>query len=518
MKKYALLLGLFISVTGFGQQLILQSYTNTHEIETLYATGLVSIHHTGADFIIATASHEIPAGALTLKHDPWSSEARYFLVWFPEDNTREALNQLTGQYNLLYSDAGKAIVEVPFISQSGPKSLVHGGVVKISPASSWKPEAVENSRYVIDTFPIINDMIALVDTGEFMPTMRHLEGYGTRYCQSPQAFEAQDWIKAKFEEYPELEVELQDFPYWGGSSSDNVIATLPGTVNPDEYIVVGAHYDSFAWGPTAPGADDNASGTAAVLELARILSQYEFDKSIVFCAFSAEEEGLIGSEYYASRAQTQGMDILGYFNFDMIGYRHQSDPIHTDMIAPPSAAELVNFYKGVVAIYLPDFEVFDAQLSGGDSDHTSFNNNGYMGIFPFEDVPNYSPYIHTSQDLVGPSVNCPEMASTFIQANLASLVSLSVPYDPVGMEDPKRDFMALRLYPNPATSTVTFRAMVKEPLNIVIYSGLGQQVLERIVHGQLSVDVTTLPSGVYMVQVALPDRTEFHRLIVSSSR
>ncbi|NQV02195.1 MAG: M28 family peptidase [Bacteroidia bacterium] len=395
---------------------------------------------------------------------------------------------------------------------------MHGGVVRISKTSSWNLGSVEDSKYVIDTFPVIYDLMAMVDTGEFMPAIRHLEEYGTRYCQSPEAFEAQDWIKAKFEEYPELEVELQDFPYWGGSSSDNVIATLPGKVNPEQYIVVGAHYDSFSWGSSAPGADDNASGTAAVLELARILSQFEFDKSIIFCTFSAEEEGLIGSEYYASQAQAQGMDILGYFNFDMIGYRHENDPIHTDMIAPPSAIELVDFYKGVVAIYLPDFNVFDAQLSGGDSDHTSFNNNGYMGIFPFEDVPNYSPYIHTDQDLIGPSVNSVEMATTFVQANLASVVSLSTPYVPVGVEDPKSDVVALQLYPNPATSTVTFRSIVKEPLNVIIYSSLGQEAFKRTVNGQLTVDVTSLPSGVYVVQASSPDHTEFHRLIVGAAR
>ena len=517
MKVFTLLLGLLITATGFGQQLILNSYSNYAEIESLYATGSISIHHIGTDFIIATASDEAPASALVLKQEPWSPGVSYFLVWLPENNSSDALNELTDIYTLLYADASKAIIEVHQASQPGPMPFVHGGVVRISPASTWTPNVVADAKYVIDTFQTIYEMIAMVDTGEFMPTIRHLENYGTRYCQSPEAVEAQNWIKAKFEEYPELVVELQDFPY-GSGSSDNVIATLPGKVNPDQYIVMGSHYDSYSWGSTAPGADDNASGTAAVLELARILTQYEFEKSIIFCTFSAEEVGLIGSEYYASQAQAQGMDILGYFNFDMIGYRNGNDPIHTDMIAPASATELVDFYKGVVAIYLPDFNVYDAQLSGGDSDHTSFNNNGYMGIFPFEDVPNYSPYIHTVQDLVGPSVNSPEMATTFIQANLASVVSLSTPYVPVGTEDFIHDNTTLHLFPNPATSNVTFRSTVNEPLKIIIFSSLGQQVLQRTVSGQLTVDITSLSSGVYVVQATSQYGTEFHRLIVSPTQ
>ena len=515
MKILTLLLGLLISITGFSQQLFLKSYTTTNELETLTETGSVSIHHIGSDFIIATASEQLPSGALSLKNQPWGSNASYFLVWLPEDHSQNTLNQLSGQYELLYSDAEKTVLEVQSLSQPAPKPYVHGGVVRISELSSWKSSLVEDSKYVIDTILEIYDMMAMVDTGEFMSYIRHLEAYGTRYCESPEAVEAQNWIKAKFEEYPELDVELQDFPYLYGSSSDNVIATLPGKVYPDQYIVVGSHYDSFAWSGIAPGADDNASGTAAVLELARILSQYEFDRSIVFCTFSAEEEGLIGSEYYASQAQAQGMDILGYFNFDMIGYRHNSDPIHTDMIAPSSAQELVDFYKGVVSIYLPDFGVFDAVLSGGDSDHTSFNNNGYMGIFPFEDVPNYSPYIHSDQDLVGPSVNSSEMAETFIQANLASVVSLSMSTFPVGVNDSKSESATLKLYPNPASSIVTFQALVNEPLDIIIYSGLGQPVLERTINGRITVDVTSFSPGVYMVKASAAKQTEFQRLIVS---
>jgi len=517
MKRHLLLLGLLISLSGYSQQLVLKSVTDLNDLETFRSSQPLSIHHLGNDFLVGTLSGNIPEGTTVLKQDPWNAGADYFLVWLPEGNSKAALDKLAGSSKLLYSDEKKAIVETDPASQPGPEPFVHGGVVRISPASSWQPDAIRSFNYVIDTFPEIYNLIALVDTGEFMPTIRHLESYGTRYCELPQAVEAQNWIKAKFEEYQALQVELQDFPF-GSGSSDNVIATLPGKVTPDQYIVVGSHYDSYAWGGNAPGADDNASGTAAVLELARILSQFEFDKSIVFCTFSAEEVGLVGSEYYASHAQQQGMDILGYFNFDMISYRHGNDPIHTDMIAPLSASELVNFYKGVVAIYLPDFQVYSAQLSGGDSDHTSFNNNGYMGIFPFEDVPNYSPYIHTAQDVVGISVNSPEMASTFIQANLASVVSLAVPYNPVGIQDKLIDRTTLHIFPNPATSHVTLKSLVKESQHVSIYSSHGQKVIEQVVTGQMTIDITSLSAGVYIVKGISTAGSAFHRLIIGPSK
>ena len=204
-----------------------------------------------------------------------------------------------------------------------------------------------------------------------------------------------------------------------------MIATITGTEYPDEYVVLGAHYDSYAGGSNEPGADDNATGTAGILEAARILSQYQFDRSIIFATWSGEEYGLYGSEAWANEAAADGMNILGYFNIDMAGYLEPGQPIHTDIIAPASASELKQFYKDVCAIYLPEFQIFNGALSGGDSDHTSFNNAGYQGIFPFEDSQDYSPYIHTANDLIGPSVNNFEQHMTFVQATIASVVSLS---------------------------------------------------------------------------------------------
>ena len=370
-----------------------------------------------------------------------------------------------------------------------------------------------NPKYAVDTIPMVFDLIQEVDTGQFMPTIRHLSDYTTRLCTSPEAFEAQNWIKSQFEGYG-LNTTLQDFPYWGGPCSDNVIATLPGKVTPEEYVLVGSHYDSYSFGGVAPGADDNASGTSGVLETARILSNYAFERSIVFCTFSAEEMGLIGSEYYASHAAALGKDILGYFNFDMIGYLNPGDPIHTDMIAPPSAAELENFYRDVAAIYLPDFGVEEAEPIGGDSDHTSFNNNGYMGIFPFEDTPNYSPYIHTAQDLIGPSVNSTEMAKTFIQANLACLATLAIPYDStVGIRPRPERVSEVRIFPNPAHDIVSVSNVKGKTMEVRVTGLSGQTLFEKRVKGQTTLDISRLASGIYFVVCTGNDLNETVKLI-----
>ena len=95
----------------------------------------------------------------------------------------------------------------------------------------------------------------------------------------------------------------------------NVVGTKLGVSHPENVFIVGAHYDSVA----NPGADDNASGVAAVMELARVLSQYTFDCTLEFVAFDGEEAGLWGSFHHAE-FHTVGRQVLGMISLDMIAY------------------------------------------------------------------------------------------------------------------------------------------------------------------------------------------------------
>ena len=248
-----------------------------------------------------------------------------------------------------------------------------------------------------------------------------------------------------------LEVEQQPFyaNTWLGSgeAAPNVIGIQRGTLYPDTYVVCGSHFDSFSWeammGGEAPGADDNATGVASVLESARIMTQYEFEYSIIYCAYGCEEMGLYGSEAYASRCQQEGMDIIGYFNNDMNGYLY-GDQIHIDCIYPNAVEPIGTYYMNIGSVYYPELPIRHVNFNEGDSDHTSFNNHGYMGIYPFEDYQNYSPYIHTANDLIGNSVNSFEMSQQYCQMNIACLAECA---NPVGETpqvycNPVRNFQA----------------------------------------------------------------------------
>jgi len=181
--------------------------------------------------------------------------------------------------------------------------------------------------------PAIKKIVAEISPDRVGASVKTLAAFETRgnYSDPNQKTRgigaARRWIFAQFHGYsPRLEVSY-DVEKKGATEIANVLAVLPGTAEPEKRIIVGAHYDSInlrakgdkAAEAPAPGADDDASGTAVVLELARVMSQYHFRKTIVFIAFAGEELGYVGSTRYASRAKASHEQIEAVFNNDIVG-------------------------------------------------------------------------------------------------------------------------------------------------------------------------------------------------------
>jgi hypothetical protein len=427
MKKLTLLsISLIFSLFTSAAQLFFLPTGSTEKTKDAFSRKELIIHFYNDDYVIGTADGQLPAGSILLDENAWTDPGKYyFILSFDPDVKANYIQTVARIADILYQGTDFLIVSADEQKASQLYPAIHGGMIRITQARAKFP--AKSINYKTGSLSARDDifaMIAQVNIDTLEQFVQHLQDYGTRNAYKAGGIAAQNWILAKFQSYG-LNTVLHDFSMPGGAASDNVIATLTGTKYPDEFVVLGAHYDSYAGGSNEPGADDNATGAAGILEAARILSQYSFDRSIIFATWSGEEYGLYGSEAWASAAAGDEMNILGYFNIDMAGYLQSGDEIHTDIIAPSSANELRQFYKDVCAIYMPGFQVNDGTLSGGDSDHTSFNNNGFQGIFPFEDSQNYSPYIHTANDLIGPSVNNFEQQMTFVQAIIANVVSMA---------------------------------------------------------------------------------------------
>jgi hypothetical protein len=424
MKKTLLLIVIaLITNLSFADKLVKINYQGIKELKSLHANSDLKIHYSVDDFVIATSSNAYSNYDEILVNDCWNNDQQYYIAWFHKGIKGDYISQVsefaeitteTNDYLFLVVDEGTKV-----------HPPVDGRVVRITNKEiqlSSKPWQFNKGALLLD--PEIEAMMEAVDTNIYVNNLQHLQNYGTRDAYTPQSVEAQNWIKEQYENMG-YDVELFDFNMPSGPASDNVIATKTGSKYPEEFVMLGGHYDSFCYSGAAPGADDDGTGTCGVLEAARVMADFDNDRTIIFCAWSGEEYGLYGSEAYADWAADEGMNIIGYFNIDMCGYRAPGQSIHTDIIAPASAQPLVDFYTDVCALYLPDFIIEPGNLTGGDSDHTSFNNAGYMGIFPFEDSQNYSPYIHSPDDVIGLSVNSLEMAMTFTQAMVANVATMA---------------------------------------------------------------------------------------------
>lgn len=181
---------------------------------------------------------------------------------------------------------------------------------------------------------LITEILAQISADSLRSYVERLVAFHTRHSLSDTISAEQGigaarrWLVEKLRSFSSrLEVSFDAFEATICGESrvqKNVVARLPGSEMPEQQILVGAHYDSRTVDRCdgqgfAPGANDNGSGTAGVLELARVLSRYTFRHTLVFVAFTSEEQGLFGSRHYATAARARGDQIVAMLNMDVIG-------------------------------------------------------------------------------------------------------------------------------------------------------------------------------------------------------
>jgi hypothetical protein len=219
----------------------------------------------------------------------------------------------------------------------------------------------------------------------------------SRKYNQPGNDKAADYIQQKLESYG-LTVYNQSF----SSTGRNVYGVQLGTVYPNQIYIICAHYDSYvSSGTISPGADDNASGTAAVIEAARIFTQFTSDYTIIYALWDEEERGLWGSEYYANLAQAAGDSIVGVVNLDMVAWDSGTDNIaevHTRNVA--NSNDLKDQMLEINTLYNVGLTLQTVNPGTGSSDQAAFWNEGYGAILLIEDFQDFNAYYHTTNDLV----------------------------------------------------------------------------------------------------------------------
>ncbi|MDR3577547.1 MAG: M28 family metallopeptidase [Anaerolineaceae bacterium] len=218
----------------------------------------------------------------------------------------------------------------------------------------------------------------------------------------------------------------------------NLIVTLPGTLYPDQSVLMTAHLDSrseSSW-VRAPGADDNASGVAALLEALRVMHTQHFDRTVRFIFFSGEEQGLYGSQAYVASYSTSG--ILGVINMDMYGYDGDNDQcfeLHVGRLA--ASDQIGKCIDTALQTYQPNLK--RDYLTGNalrDSDHAPFRDKQVGAVMVTENFSyqtqlggcrgqDRNPYYHSTADTLA-HMNLPYGFEIF-RVSLASLASMAGP-------------------------------------------------------------------------------------------
>lgn len=343
--------------------------------------------------------------------------------------------------------------------------------------------------------PAVKQVVDAISEERIAATLRKLESFGTRHTMSSEddpshgIGAAKRWIYGEFQSYsPRLEVSYHNFSIKKGGNAvrdtelSNVVAILPGTIDKDRYVLVTGHYDSInivrkprptdeerlaglvkggmdeseakrymEFFPTsaatpdsdteataaqqqAAGVNDDGSGTAAVLELARVMSQYRFDKTLVFIAFSSEEGSHAGSTAYAAYAKKLGMRIEAVLDNDIIGNdvagngRSASGVVRVFAAGPEDSQDraVLRYTKEIAERYVPSMHVemvfrLDRFARGGD--HMSFVDEGYPAVRITTASEDYS-HQHNATDTFA-NVSVP-YATRVVRVNAAVAASLAL--------------------------------------------------------------------------------------------
>jgi len=286
-------------------------------------------------------------------------------------------------------------------------------------------------KTVVTMNDIIISILEQIDDTTYLGYLENLTSFGPRVTGSDACEAAADYIYDQFESMG-LAVR---YHHWsiGGQTSDNVEATMNGTdQSSDEIYIICAHYDTVSAGP---GADDDSSGTVAVLMAALFMSQkhLQFNNTIKFVAFSGEEQGLLGSRIYAANATHEGWNIVGVLNADMISYAETtSDGNNLIVFANTDSEWLYNYTVDISTEYADyiNLTLYNGGPTWG-SDHYYFWEEGYDALFYFEYTE--TPYYHTSGDTIA-HINKTYAVKNIrlILATLADLSEVSIRNNPPG--------------------------------------------------------------------------------------
>ena len=335
---------------------------------------------------------------------------------------RGHVQQVEPDLFLFWTDSGDALILIPPDLEKKP--LPRSSMLPFL-RTYTSPEGMTLGLQVND---VIATIVGEVSRANLRSYVQALQSFQTRYTSTANCEAAGQFILNHFLALG-LEVRFQPFTFGQGISTRNIVAEIRGRTDPEEIVIICGHYDSNSGEPTvrAPGADDDASGVAAVMEAARILARYPLDFTVRFIAFSAEEWGLYGSHYHADGARAGSERIVGVVNLDMISYA-DSMPEDLDVVVNAASWWMAERTGWAADAYTGLTVRKSINPSFVYSDHSPFWDRGYSAFCAIEDEDVNNPYYHTPGDTID-TLNF-DFFGDAARTALAALADLAQPVRP----------------------------------------------------------------------------------------
>jgi len=260
------------------------------------------------------------------------------------------------------------------------------------------------SRGYSQTFvPYYGSIVDQVSSANILSNLTEFENLGVKRRGTSPLQNTLNWLKAEYLSYGYTTSQLQEYSFTNGSTTcKNLVVTKVGTLYPNTFVILCGHYDTI----TGKGTNDNGSGVATILEVARLLQNIPTEYSVKFINFSGEEDGLIGSQNFVSsvvNATSPKMDIRLVFNIDEVGGRADmtNDTItcERDTGSPTTNNAASNTFTNELITCVQLYSPLNTYLSYAyASDYMPFEDNNEVITGFFE--KNETPYRHTSNDLL----------------------------------------------------------------------------------------------------------------------
>jgi len=399
-------------------------------------------------------------------------------------------------------------------------------------------------QHLFDTILRMKDSVNLDNIVNHIRNLQYAGGFYSRVNFTPGNDSAFVYLREQFQQLTKNGTVTVDTFYISSATPPlntqplfNITATIKGTEDSLKYYLIGAHYDASAsrmgstvWNQQwrtikAPGADDNASGVAALLEMIRILSDtangYKPAYTLKLTAFGAEETGPAyssnhhGSKFMAARAAENGQRLQGMISFDMVGYN--PDYLFTSIVSNNNSSFLANNLREANTLF--DVGLLMGSLVSSTatySDHQSFWDAGYQALLVIENAPPWNngpfytanPYYHTSSDTLE-TLNL-NLIKSVTQLNLTAFAAFGshLSTNVHDKEMTPENYKILEVYPNPFNGQAKLRFNLKQSgiLRLSVYSVTGQEQFSEMIEcagglNEVPLNGNNLTSGVYFVSL-----------------